>query len=202
METLRINRLMLAAVAILVGLACWMGWGLGQNTDAEAHNIGWKWRYPSVTPKVTSLGTSHIESIVSAVNDYDYNTDLTVRWCVFPCTANIYHEEVNWGHHVWPAAVDSYSNGRLCNGDTSICNTTNKRVNLAYVRWNHAYPWYEDGSAYNKDFAHYAARHEMGHAFGLAHTDTSRCGRPPSVMGCPTPTTLQQHDKLDINRLY
>lgn len=198
METLRINRLMLAAVAILVGLACWMGWGLGQNT--EAHNIGWKWDTSS-TATMTNINTSYTQQIVNARNDYHINTDLAVGWCAFPCQANIYHESVQRSMHAWAGAADSYSNGQLCDPSRGNCNESSKKVNLAYIRWNSHY-----GPQPN-DYANYIARHEMGHVFGLRHVpcEAGSSGHK-SVMGVncsySAPTRLQSHDISDIDSKY
>ena len=195
METLRINRLLLAAVAILVGLACWMGWGLGQNTDAEAHSIGWKWRYPEITPTVANSGTNYGAAIARAVTDFNRNTDLTVEHCTLPCLARILHTEHAYGHRRWIAAADSYHYGVLCSPG-SRCNETNQRVTEAFIRWN------SSAGPFGSSTANSIARHEMGHAFGLSHPPSCSTW---SVMqtACPNPpSTLTRHDIADINNLY
>lgn len=202
METIRINRLMLAAVAILVALTCWMGWGLWQSTDTEAHSIGWKWDTSS-RPVVSNYTTPYGAAIASAVDDYHRNTDLSLNTCNSPCRESVRHTQVSVGNVDWAGLADSYSNGLKCLVSIT-CNETTNKVTYGIAVWNSAHGPYTDG------FANYLARHEMGHIFGLAHVT---CVTPEyqsagfySVMGVHCPydalSVLQTHDIQDINAKY
>lgn len=202
METIRVCGLLLAAIALLLGLAFWMGWGVWQNTGAEAHSIGWKWDTSS-RPVVSNYTTPYGAAIASAVNDYHLNTDLSTNTCNSPCLESVRHTQVLVGNVDWAADADSYSNGLKCQVSIT-CNETTNKVNYGIVVWNSSHGPYTDG------FANYLARHEMGHIFGLAHVN---CVTPEyqsagfySVMGvyCPyaVRSVLQTHDIQDINAKY
>lgn len=201
MASIGINRFMLAAGGILLALSLWGAWGLWQ--DAGAHSIGWKWNTTSA-PRVVNSGTPYGSEIESASDDYNDNTDLDVRWCVSPCNENIVHASKNLGAGII-AGADSFSNGKQCNTSQIDCNETTNRVTSGFVAWNTTYKPKPNTSP------GYVALHEMGHIFGLAHAPCATTGPGiesgvTSVMGvsCPYagPSTLQPHDKADINDKY
>ena len=164
MGSLAKNRFLWIVVLLALGAAFW-----GTLQVASAHNIGWKWD-TSDDPVVSNLNTPYNSKIMSAKRDYDNNTDLSVDSCNQPCTESILHVYQYFSGVDWAAAADSYSGGLQCQVDI-VCNETNKKVDYGVVVWNSAV------TGYSGSYAHYLARHEMGHIFGLRHAPCHTRGR-------------------------
>ena len=199
MENIRISRFLLVVFAVLAALAFWGTLGLWQGADAD--RIGWLWDDDNVLPIATSVNNPYPQQNRKAVEDYDTNTDLSVRWCNSPCSSfNIRFIGDGWGETGWIAKTNPIRDRVLClvNGRLSPlrCNETNRKINSATINWNSQY------YPHPGIFAHFVARHELGHVFGLAHLN---CGSGPSVMVRPcslSPDTLQPRDIRDINSMY
>lgn len=199
MESIRISRFLLAIGGILLALAFWVAWGLWQ--EADAHDRYWRWDDGNITPLVTSVNNPYGSANYNAANDYDSNTDIAVDWCNSPCQFNIRFIGDNWGETGWAAMANPMHDGVRCiiNSVWSSrrCNKTDLQVNSATVNWNSHY------YGYTVSYTNFAARHELGHVFGLTHIE---CGTEDSVMvkaNCGNRAdTLQPHDIDDINEEY
>lgn len=165
---------------------------------AEAHDRGWRWKFPEIIPLFENRTTNYGTAITSSKNDYDLNTDLTVNECPSNgLCGNLIFIEANYGATLWAGRAEPYSASNACsdsNGySTGYCNTTNHRVDFAYVYYN---------SHWGVAPTNNATRHEPGHAFGLAHTPCTL----KSVMkpgDCESHSgILRPHDKSDINGYY
>ena len=163
---------------------------------AEAHPIGWYWDVANIQIKVKNNTSSYGVQISSATSDYNNNTDLSAQTSTSSCT--ICHAQGNWGMSGWVARALPYSYRTICvNAATGVptgyCNTTNHKVSLGHVQWN---------DYYGTSRPHFIARHEMGHLFGLAHTNCSYSSVMQGVVCNPYPAALTGHDRADINAMY
>ena len=176
----------LAVVLIIAGaILLWV--------DVSAHDYSPPERWgTSVTPNTTSVNTNYAWAIRSAVLDYNLNTDLTVVYCAPACSSsNIKHFETYFRiDRTWAARARIYTSpGGI------IKRTT--------IQWNASHGPFDSGAA------NYIARHELGHAFGLAHIPT--CNKRSnayvtSVMlsACTndSPAVLTSHDINDMDEKY
>jgi len=164
-----------------------------KTSSTYTHDIGWRW--DSLVSIITENRTSDFGSYLGSANaDYNSNTDLTVYRCADNgYCGNLIHLQANYGNTNWAAKADPYSDGNAC-ATSGYCNTTDHRVDFAYVYWNN---YYMPISEQN-----HIMRHEMGHVFGLTHTP---CGISSVMWGsCPSPwpQSLTDHDISDINSYY
>jgi hypothetical protein len=169
----------------------------------ERHEIGWEWD-TNVTPVVENRTEDYSDNVGWAVDDYDSNTDLSVDQCEDNGNCGIIiHDQGNWGNSGWDGYAHALSDNEECidweTGQwTGNCDDDDNRVDFAWILYNDFYGWYELPS--------FGARHEMGHVFGLAHTNDDcdewsvmREGEcRPNV-----PISLTSHDiNDDINVMY
>lgn len=167
----------LALVLVIVGVI--LVWG-----DVSAHDYSppKKWD-TSITPNTTSVDTRYAWAILSAANDYTFNTDLTVNYCISRC-GNIRHYEKDHGRRPWAARALTVGNP----------------IRHGTIDWNAFY------GPFDNDSANLIARHELGHVFGFDHVPCSGTRYAWSVMmdACTggLPSVLTNHDKADVNNKY
>ena len=143
------------------------------------------WDTDDVMPETTNADTRYATQIRRAAEDYTDNTDLAVDYCSSSCTdSNIRHCEADYGNTTWAARVQ----------------LSPPVITYATVQWNAHW------GQYNNFVANRLASHEMGHAFGLEHSEDCGTVTPQlyAVMGCPEPNkvVLHDHNIEDIDNRY
>ncbi|HEX6292574.1 MAG TPA: hypothetical protein VFZ66_25540 [Herpetosiphonaceae bacterium] len=119
-----------------------------------------------------------------------------------PCSsACIYYQSLNLGTELLGRARP-YFNGDPCFDANSVlrpgvCNTTDRRANLGYVDFNSYY------SIEITSRAHFLARHEAGHIFGMNGAFNCVDVTVMNETGCGYQyTRLQAHDIGHLNAWY
>ena len=182
-------------LVVVVTLAIMLPVGLAFAHD---FSLPFKWDTDvTITVESRIPQSAHVHS---AADDYDDNTDLTVKRCSPDSECgNVIHYDGYYGPSEPVAWASPYSYSVKCTNDehelTGYCNETNHKVDFAYIYYNTHY-------TYDDLLVAVLARHEMGHVWGLNHT-------PCSVASVMKPGTcqnqygnLQQHDKNDVNAKY
>lgn len=200
-----VDTVRLVRTGLLVFLASFvLGLGLGGNVS-QAHDLGW--RFLNIQPPGVALylllenrTSSYSSAIGSAAIDYHNNTDLNVDSCGYGCGGNVVYLQANYGATGWYALAYPFSGGVGCvdwyGNPSGYCNTTNHKVDFAYVYSNDAYGVFSDSQA------RYTMRHELGHVIGLAHTSCSVDSVMKELACLSVPTYLTGHDISDINAWY
>lgn len=173
--------LMLTALLVTVAVAALY---VGTATAHEYNPVRY-WDTNHVMPETTNADTRYATQIRQAAEDYTDNTALAVDYCSSSCSgSNIRHYEADYGNTIWAARV------QLNPPD----------ITYATVQWNAHW------GMYNNFDANRLARHEMGHAFGLEHSEECGAISPQlyAVMGCAEPgkAVLHDHDIQDMNDKY
>lgn len=179
---------------------------------AAAHY--YPYRYASATAYLSDNGTDYPGSIQATVNDYHYNTEVTVgygtgcpyyRICV---VQNQYpYSTAAWapGYRIEPGDITRTKHWCALDPDkgiTGYCNNTNKRANGGGIFLNVS-------SRYLYTINHETwsvLKHEVGHIFGMGHP--TRCDevtimRPVQCReGFGLLDNLVPHDKNNVNSYY
>jgi len=160
------------------------------------------YRFNTTNMSVSDCTSNYGSAISSTVMDYNNNTDLTMSLIPFSCTL-ITYTEGNYGNTPWHAVtIARNSSGSPCanfsDGSlTGNCNTTTQKAASGTIYFND-YPGVFPSTQKN-----WAARHEMGHMFGMGHVTSCT---PNSVMKTPDcaslPSTLTSSDTNVINGWY
>jgi hypothetical protein len=182
---------------------------LALTHPAAAHEFGPGFKFNITNPRVENRQTSYGTYISSAVNDYRTNTNKLRPIYVTSSPSVIIYIQGNYGATNWAWGTLPYYQGTQCVTWPGLSPYWTGRCadahlfDFAYIYINTACP--TPGGC---TMPHYLARHELGHAFGLGHVSEVDC---PSqywsiMLGgfCRpnVPTTLQQHDKNDLNTKY
>lgn len=190
---------------LLLGAAVFVttfAFALLMAAPASAHEYTVPFRWYRSNANFTNLGSVWGAEIRSAAEDYNA-TDLTITYIPSgnPCSsACIYYQSLDIGAELL-ARARPYYNGDPCFDASSIlrpgvCNTTDRRPNLAYIDFNSRY------SVEMASRANFVARHEAGHVFGM--NGAFNCG-DVTVMNetsCGQYSRLQSHDIGHINAWY
>lgn len=170
----------------------------------SAHNIGWKWDFPTQPIIFDDETATHGAAITHSANNYNNDTDLTVTECSGSFCGTLIFIEQGWGNgeETFDAMSYNYSASNECSYDywpfdsTGYCNETNHKVDFGYIIFNTDRP--------PDPKPKFTVKHEAGHSFGLAHLPDCTIVRVMMTGDCFTqlPNKLKAHDKSDINAKY
>lgn len=186
----------LAGIAIMAFVVGYVG----PHLSAAAHDIGWRWDYFGGYAIVENRTVYYGSYVSSAGINYNNNTDLHVDSC--PDNGNcgrIVYLQGNYGATGWPAGTVAYDGLNPCVSWPSLspngnCDAGSRKADFAYVYANDYYgSW---------PYPDWIARHEMGHAFGLAHPSCSTWSVMMTGLCGSGPNSLTTHDISDINGWY
>lgn len=197
------------AIIVLVSLVAIVASALLPSNDsrnAKAHtgDLGFKWFSSAASDQrvATFASSTWTLAATNAVTNWDTATAAISAYKYQSSTAQIAYYSGNYGNTGWAGAANIYSGSTTCATPQTPapggCNKTTVKANNAILNLNDYYwnPWQGN---YNGDYERQrTASHELGHVFGLSHSDCPT-GAVMAVSSCwypnmPPSNGVTSHD--------